>query len=855
VAHRGIRRTWSCLATLTVVGLLSDTSIGRGTLQRQANTTLQLPHSPPATTYVLENAFGNLAFAQPVAIATPPGETGRVFVNEKGGRIQLVTDIQAVSPQKLLFLDLRSLVDARVTESFFDANEGGLLGLAFHPGYATNRHFFIFYTVSVNGVLHDRVSRMSVSISNPSLADPDSELILFQQLDQAANHNGGDLHFGPTDGYLYIALGDEGGANDQFNNSQKIDADFFAGILRIDVDKRSANLLPNDHSSIVTHNGDPVSNGGIPNYLIPADNPWVGVTAFNGSSINVSALRSEFWAVGLRNPWRFSFDPVSHEMWIGEVGQDLHEEINLGTAGANYGWEIFEADRLGNIPPAGLNHTLPLYSYDHGFDLLEGNSLTGGIVYHGDRHPELRGTYLFADYVSGNIWSLNRSNGVHVTRLLGEGGVATFGSDPANGDVLLGDLDGGEVKRLVKQTITGGFPSKLSETGIFSDLVSLVPELGVVSYEPNLPFWSDHATKSRWFSVPDISDTIVFSTNSNWQMPNGSLWVKHFDLELTRGIPASSVRIETRLIVKNTNGVYGVSYRWNAQGTDADLVEDAGLNIDYQIVENGMSRQQRWSIPSRSECLSCHTAVAGHVLSFNTPQLSGQGNMGGSTVDRLQSLSDAGYFSHPITSTGLLPAYSKADDSNSTLEHRARSYLAVNCGQCHQPGGSASSTWDARFDQTLLQSGLINGGAANDGGNPDWRLIRPGFPLESILLHRMSGTANFERMPNIGTTELDGTGINLVSAWISMLTEPPLALVPSVHRTAGDMLLLRFSEATSQPFPPNLSQLIQIETASELGVGNWSVLPFALTQTNGLLQFEDSVSTNVNRRFYRVLDR
>ena len=749
-----------------------------GALVRQANTSLQLPSSPPPTTYALVNAFPGLSFSQPVALATPPGEKERLFVSEKTGRLQLVPDVTAATPQKQMFLDLRTLVNSRPNEQWYDSGEAGLLGLAFHPGHVTNRQFFVFYTAWVGGALYDRVSRFEVSAGNTNTADTASEVILLQQPDEASNHNGGDIHFGP-DGYLYVALGDEGGGNDQFNNSQKIDQDFFAGILRIDVDRKPGSRLPADHPAVVTHNGAAVSAGGVPNYGIPPDNPWVNATTFNGVAINSSARREEFWAVGLRNPWRFSFDPQTYEMYIADVGQSSREEINIGAAGANYGWDIHEASLQRSTPPNGMIHTLPIYEYSRGSGTFQGNSVTGGIVYYGNRHPELQGRYLFADYVSGNLWSMDRESGVQVERLLGEGGIVTFGYDPSNGDVLVGDYNNAVVRRLIKRTSAETFPVRLSQTGVFSDLAALTPEPGVVPYEPNVSFWSDQAIKTRWFSVPNPADTIAFNATGNWGFPIGSVWVKHFELELTRGDPSSRTRVETRVLVQSSNGVYGVSYKWNAQGTDADLVEDAGENLSYQIIdEYGTNRVQNWRIPGRAECLSCHTAVGGGVLSFNTPQLSGIGPIGNSDQDRIQALNDAGYFTLPVTSTSGLARYSKKDDASASLAHRARSYLAVNCGQCHQAGGPTPVGWDARFELATEQMGLVDVVANNDGGNTGWRLVVPGNSAESILVHRMSATAGFSRMPNIGSYEIDAKGVDLVSAWILNLGAPVIGQQP-----------------------------------------------------------------------------
>src|SRR5438132_13849660 len=210
--------------------VLAQTS---GLTQRVANTTLQMPPSPQAFGYSTTNAFGNLTLTDPIAIASPPGETNRLFIVEQAGRIAVITNLTA--PTHTLFLDVSSRVQGGVP-----LDETGLLGLAFHPGYATNRYFFVFYSTRsttpgvATNALHERLSRFQTMADNSDQADPNSEVVLLNQYDPAANHNGGDLHFGP-DGYLYVSLGDGGGQHDALGNAQHIDKDFFSGILRIDV--------------------------------------------------------------------------------------------------------------------------------------------------------------------------------------------------------------------------------------------------------------------------------------------------------------------------------------------------------------------------------------------------------------------------------------------------------------------------------------------------------------------------------------------------------------------------------------------------------------------------------------------
>jgi uncharacterized repeat protein (TIGR03806 family) len=769
---------------------------------------LNVPDSPPPTTYQIQDAFGALPFADPVCLATPPGETGRLFVCQKAGLLRMIPNVTAASPTASTFLDLPTLLAGR-NEAINTGSEQGLLGLAFHPNFASNRHFYVFYSVDKNTAAaspgFQRVSRFTVQAGNPNLADPASELILIEQEDQAGNHNGGDLHFGP-DGYLYVSLGDEGNQDDSFNNSQRIAKDFFSAILRIDVDKKPGNLEPNNHPNPAL--SDPATNAvkryetapgsGVfrAAYSIPIDNPFVTVAqggawngSFNGtatSSANLPYVRSEFWAVGLRNPWRMSFDTGSpqQELWVGDVGGSVREEVTIATKGGNYGWNFREGfiARPGSpTPPAGFSAIPPVYDYTHngggGDPNFEGNSITGGFVYRGARFSNLVGAYIFADHVSGHIWTLRR-NGVNpptVQRITGESSIAAFGKDPSNGDVLMANIGSDRIRRLVGGTPDGSYPVKLSETRLFADLTDLSPSPGLLPYKVNLPFWSDHAVKSRFFTIPDNNSKMTWSREGPWTYPTGQIWVKHFDMPLVRSDPpqasdpqAPAKRIETRLLVKTATGSYGVSYRWNEAGTEATLAPEEGENFDIPITRNGSAYNQRWRIPSRAECMTCHTPQGGHSLSMNTRQLNLSNTINGSGGNQLDLLKNAGYFSNSPESPNLLPRHLAPDDTSQAAEARVRSYLAVNCAYCHQPGGTGTpAAWDGRSEITLGQMGIINGAAVNNGGNPLNKLVVPGNLARSVIHSRVAVSPGFTRMPPLGSTELDQKNIALLSEWIN----------------------------------------------------------------------------------------
>jgi len=324
----------------------------------------------------------------------------RLFIVLQPGQI-VIYDGTRILPTP--FLDIRSLV--------LCCGERGLLGLAFHPQYAQNGFFFVYYT-DLNGDI--AVARYSVSSSNRDRSDAASgSMVLSIAHPINSNHNGGELTFGP-DGYLYVGTGDGGGGGDQQDNAQHLDR-LLGKILRIDVD---IDTLP---------------------YRIPPSNPYVGS----------SGARGEIWAYGLRNPWRFSFDRETGDLWIGDVGQDLWEEVDFQPAssmgGENYGWRLMEGNHCYNPPVNCQSPTLtrPVMEYSHG----EGCSITGGFRYRGARFPHMRGIYFFGDYCNGTIWGATQPQAdgpwLRQTMLATEikNGLSSFGED-VNGELYFVNLNG-----------------------------------------------------------------------------------------------------------------------------------------------------------------------------------------------------------------------------------------------------------------------------------------------------------------------------------------------------------------------------------------------------------------------------
>lgn len=743
-------------------------------LVRSTNRFETLPPEPPRNGYSFVDTLPGITFDQPVGIMSPPGETNRLFVIEKTGRIMVVTNL--ASPTKTVFMNL--------TTNLQTSSEQGLLGLAFHPRYAENGRFFVYRTPRLTppggtAADYEALSEFRVSASNPNAGDPGSEIPLIRQRDEAGNHNGGDVHFG-RDGYLYLSLGDEGGGNDQYGNGQVIDRDFFAGVLRLDVDFRAGSLPPNRNTNSAADLFRVSTN-----YAVPADNPFVGATTFLGRTINTANLRTEFWAVGLRNPWRMSFDQFTGELWIGDVGQDRWEMVHVSRKGANHGWSYREGNVAGPRTGApadfltnpAYNYVPPIHVYPHGSGVSAGNSITGGRVYRGNRISALHGAYIFADYVSGNVWSLRRRDGTTplVERLGGLANVVAFGADPRNGDILAAQIGTGRIMRLTATAGASGtpFPPTLADTGAFSDINTLDVSPAFTAYDVNLPFWSDFAVKRRWFHVPP-GQNINFSAKSAWSTPAGSVWMKHFELELTNGVPESRRRIETRFIMKMTNGVYGITYRWTSP-TNAVLVPDEGADERIMVQDAGGPVERVWHYPSRTECLSCHNTTAGWSLSFNTRQLNHDQMFPGEVrTNLIGAMSAAGYFSNPPENFRALATFSdppSVDGTNATasLEWRVRRYLDVNCAFCHQPGGGGGGSWDGRIATPTDSAGIINGNITVNFGIADARVIAPGSTERSILLNRIS-RRDSRKMPPIASNVADPNGIALITEWIQALT-------------------------------------------------------------------------------------
>jgi glucose/arabinose dehydrogenase len=335
-------------------------------------------------------------FSAPLDVENPGDNTGRLFVVQQGGQIRILQNgTIAATP----FLDITGKVTS--------GGETGLLGLAFHPNYSQNRHFYLNYTRTSVGQLQTVITEYQTSTIDPNVADPNSERILLTVNQPFPNHKAGQLSFG-SDGYLYFGLGDGGSNGDPLRNGQNTQV-LLGKMLRIDVNNTST--------------GKP--------YAIPADNPFVS-----------GGGQPEVYAYGFRNPWRFSFDTSSGRLFVADVGQDAFEEIDIVTKGANYGWNVMEGTHCFS-PSSGCSMTgltLPIHDYPR----ADGTTVIGGFVYRGTAIANLQGAYIFGDFGSGKIWMLreNPANTWTRTELLSTGRqISSFGQDQA-GELYVVDYAG-----------------------------------------------------------------------------------------------------------------------------------------------------------------------------------------------------------------------------------------------------------------------------------------------------------------------------------------------------------------------------------------------------------------------------
>lgn len=701
---------------------------------RPSNTTCIAPPRPTGNaSFATERVFPNLRFANPngtsrnpLLLIQAPGDRSRWFVVERFGTVKVFDNNPAVTTASM-FLDIGARVESTCAEC-------GLLGMAFHPDFpATPRVYLTYTSLTRSGGGPDTHLSEFTSPDSGLTLNPASERVIMTIHKGSVHHHGGNIIFG-RDGFLYFATGD--GNVERRNDAQDLRT-LLGKVLRIDV-QGAAGSEP---------------------YRIPSDNPFADSTTL--CNVNGTGPQNcpEVWAWGLRNPWRWSFDRNTGDLWLGDVGQRDIEEVDRVVRGGNYGWRCFEGTQTGRPCGTTVGTMLPpVAQYTHEL----GQAVTGGYVYRGSAYPNLIGRYFFADFVSGRIWSIPNDSAPTLNMTAAEGfdsglNPSSFAEDP-DGELYVVNMRG-TLHRIVATSGSSGpsIPEQLSATGCVSATDPTAPASGLIPYTPSAPFWSDGAAKERWMGLPD-GQNITVGDNGDWDFPNGTVLMKNFRLD--------NRLIETRLFMRHPDGVWaGYTYEWNAQGTDATLVR-GGKRVPIGARE--------WIYPSEAQCLQCHTEAAGRSLGLETKQLATDITypQTGRQGHQLLTLNTISTLSPPIADPAAEVAYPDPTGTAGTLSERARSYLHTNCSLCHRPNGPTTASMDLQYSTPLANTGACDvAPSLGDVGIADARLIAPGAADRSVIPARMSLRDHPDAMPPNGLgAQVDTAGVALIREWINSLT-------------------------------------------------------------------------------------
>ncbi len=750
----------------------------------------QAPGEP--TGWQAVNAFPHLTFVDPLRLLEVPG-SGQLLVVGKDGRLWRFDNDPAVTQAEVV-----KVLDWRVETQ--TSGDQGFYSLVFHPAFGTAGENRVYACYSHRPSYLDLEDRSYWRLScfewnlTTGRIDAGSEEVLINQYDPQSFHNGGAMWFG-EDGFLYLSTGDGGAKDDLLNTAQRMDQGLFGGVLRLDVENdpsrsHPVRRQPVDNPVWGKFSGPSWPASSTQGYGIPDDNPWQDPAG---------GVLEEFFAIGLRSPHAVHPDFVTGEIWVGDVGQAEREELTRIGWKSNAQWAYREGTLDGPKARPGVVEGFECEP-DHEYSHQEGTVVIGGMRYRGAKwSTSLGGKVLFGDHFRGWVRTLEPgdSGGASQVEEIVTGlptglkaGLANFCTDAA-GEVYLMILNGtnqagGTILKLAPQGVLPEPPPMLSQTGVFQDLVSLTPAAGVIPYDVASPLWSDGATKRRWIILPhdgaldSPEEKIGFEEHGPWRFPEGTVFVKHFEIEVSPGLVK---RLETRFLVcTEGGGKYGVTYRWNAAGTDAVLLT-GGATESYTVeLDGGGTELREWQYPGRADCLLCHNPAAGQALGFRTASLNRDFHYPstGRIDHQIETLNDLGAFDRTLTAAEIadLIAARSLSDEEAPLEHRVRSYLDSNCAHCHRPG-AAGSGFDARLGTPLAKQGMV--GAEISGAyslGPDGRYLRPGEPLLSAIHVRTAAAGNGDAMPPLAKNVVDHGAVEYLQRYILGLEAAAFATEP-----------------------------------------------------------------------------
>ena len=779
-----------------------------------------LPTSTPSEggSWELEDPWPTFDIASPVLLIPMPNTSDLLLLSKLGE----VWKVSIENNEKQLLLDLAGRA--------YYKGDAGATGLVLHPkfgdpAFPDKQLIFVQYRHTPTPSSwtewgYNRISSFKWDKAQQKF-DENSEEIFIQQYDRSSWHNGGGMFFG-KDGFLYISVGDEGQKEFQTVSTQRLDGGLFSGILRIDID--------NDPLRSHPIRRQPSQNGSLPGgwteetytqgYSIPNDNPWLDE---NGDVLE------EYFALGIRSPFGTYYDPETELIWLADVGDGSREEVNIIRKGDNLQWPYLEGTFPSEVhtkPDPFIGNEQPVYfEYDRSI----GSCVIGGSIYKGNTFTKLNGKYLFADYSRNKIMAIttdpddaepelttiiNNLAGqpVEVPEAAGITGVFPI----ANGDILITVMPNyetpeqpGKILRLKQKGAVPEPPSKLSDLGAFTDLTSLTPAPGILPYSVNSPLWSDRALKQRWISIPNdgsfdgTDEQIRFNSTEDWTFPEGTVFIKHFELPFSEDPNAPRVRLETRFFVIGEDKVgYGITYKWNEEGTEAFLLAGAATS-DFEVEIDGGIEIQTWNFPSREQCMTCHNANANYVLGVKTHQLNGEIYYPdhGFEMNQLEYLNQNGMFQYDIGSANDHKMTYAIDDQSANLELRIRSYLDANCSSCHRQEGVPMLTMDLRYNVPLTLQNLVNFPTQSHASNPNNLLIEPGNYSDSELYIRDESMGE-NRMPPIARNLVDEVYIDALIEWIGSLPEDygKLEEVLLYPNPAQDAVALRIPDEWAPPY-------------------------------------------------------
>ncbi len=719
-------------------------------------------------TWRTTNVFGSSSINMPIWTKPIPN-TAKYLVTTKTGSIILIDNGNQTTSQTTV-LDISSKT--------FSSGECGMFDIALHPNFDTNRYVYVFYNYRPSAVSGSslysfyRVSRFTFSDDLTSI-DPDSEYVLIQHFDRMFTHAGGGLFF-DNNGYLNICLGDEGSDNDFFGNSQDIEERLFGGILRIDVDQNAATSHPIKRfpTKVDQHPNDWPENIN-QGYYIPNDNPWVSDT---------ENYLEEYFVIGLRSPHTVFYDKTNEDIWIADVGQTQKEEINIFKKGDNGQWPYIEGNVNGIREKPEIvhgNEVGPIYTY--GRDV--GQSIIGGFVYHGTQYPSLNGKYIFGDFVSRNIWALDRNRlEIDLLTNIGPGfgyfdGISSFFTDQSGESIYFNKLPNGLFELIPTDETIQQIPQLLSETGAFSDLTNLTPNDGIIPYELNTILYSDGASKKRWIAVPndgtrDTSDEqIIFNSDTDFEYPDGTVLIKHFEINTDKQNPNEIKKLETRFLIINGDDTYGVTYVWNDEQTDAELITNAVVEDIPIKNESGITENLSWTYPGRSQCLSCHSSATNWAIGPKSHTLNRevQYDNSGITHNQISVWNDLNLFTETLSENEIQSLHRSVSitDENASNEEKVRSYIDMNCSHCHR-GDNLETKFDARFYVDLVEQHIVDEAAHSRNSRENNFVIASGDENKSEMLRR-SNSLGGNRMPPLGRSTTDEDFIIALKGWIADL--------------------------------------------------------------------------------------